>query len=170
MAQIHSLAISLTDPYYTAIGAIAMRWAALEYILQNIIWRAMKLDNKQGRVLTIGMNTQPLTGIIRNPPRRWVTDEKIKADIKSLLEDIDTWVEWRNSIVHGVWTSDPTKPTEAPWLNYMKKGHERLLPSAEQVTPAYMDHIAEAISTLNERALAILNSVGGVQPPSQETE
>ena len=168
MVQIHSLLLSLEDPYYLQLGAIAQQWAALEYQLQNIIWRAMGLDNKQGRVLTVGMSPDALSGVLRNLPRQWITDDNIKIELKELLNDIKDNIEWRNAFIHGIWTADANKPDDLPWLNYIKSGEERILPRAQQVTPEYLHLFAQTVDALNHRASAILEAIGGVQPPSPE--
>lgn len=48
MVQIHKVLKILPDDYYTQIGAIVAKWATLEYLLQTIIWNAMKLGKKRG--------------------------------------------------------------------------------------------------------------------------
>jgi hypothetical protein len=163
---VQALAFSLTDPYYLHIGAIVHKWATMEYLLQNIIWRAMGLDREQGRVLTIGMGVEVLSGVLRNLPRKWITDQKIKDDLQALLKLVKDHVEYRNYLVHGVWTADLEKKDDPPWLNYMKTGEQRIMPGAEQLSPESLHNFALVIEQMNERARLILQALGGPQPPS----
>jgi hypothetical protein len=169
MAQIHAPIPSLTDDYYVHIGAALHRWATLEYQLMTIIWEALKLDNKTGRVLTVGMNCPTLTGILRNLHRRWVTDKAITSDIRELCNDIKKTVPFRNYLAHGIWTADPKHEKVTPWLNYMKDGDERILPGAEQVTPQMLADFASVVQTLNIRASDLLKRIRSAPPPLLDT-
>ena len=53
MAKIYDLPLQLPSRYYAPIGEVIYRWALLEFQMQAIIWRAMGIDNPQGRTLTI---------------------------------------------------------------------------------------------------------------------
>lgn len=163
-----TLTTSLRDPYYIHIGAIIHRWATLEYLLQNIIWKAMDLDREQGRVLTMGMGTQAICGVLRTLPKKWVTEKHIQDDLKELLDLVWERKEFRNYLAHGVWTAETGKKDGHPWLNYMKSGDERITPGAEEITPELLRDLAQLVDEMNQKALALLKKLGGPQPPSRE--
>jgi hypothetical protein len=165
MAMIHSVLLSLHDSYHAPIGSILTKWATLEHQLQAIIWAALDLDNKAGRVLTVGMGSKTLVGVIKNLHRRWVTDPTIKQELNSLANAVREHSEMRNYLAHGIWTIDPINPDDTPWLNYMKDGEHRILPGAEQVTPEQLAEYAKIIATLNERAEEILLKIKDAPPP-----
>ena len=50
---VDDVAIDLPSKYYPAIGEFLFRYAQLEYQMHEIIWRALDLENTEGRVLTI---------------------------------------------------------------------------------------------------------------------
>ena len=161
--------MTLPDTYYVHIGAALHRWATLEYMLMTIIWEALKLDNKAGRVLTVGMNVPTLTGILRNLPRRWVTDPTIAKDIRSLCSEIKDHVEFRNYLAHGIWTVDPKDETHTPWLNYMKDGQDRILPGSEAVKPETLRVFSDLVGALVHQAGDILKRVRAAPPPLLDT-
>jgi hypothetical protein len=167
--KIHSPLLSLTDEYYVHIGAALHRWATLEYILMAIIWEALKLDNKAGRVLTVGMNIPTLTGILRNLHRRWVTDVAIAKDLRSLCNKIKDHVEFRNYIAHGVWTTNPDDEKRTPWLNYMKDAENRILPGAEAVTPLMLNAFAQNVAGLVTQADDLLGRIRRAPTPLLDT-
>jgi len=168
MVRVQRVALELDEPYYTEIGAILHKWATLEYLLQNIIWRAMKLDNKQGRVLTMGMGINGLVGILRNLPRRWISDEGIAAELSKLIKAVQDKVEMRNYLSHGVWTIDPQDASQTPQLNYMRIGSERIMPGAEAITPDQLREFAMVVTKLDEWAHGILVTIGGVDAPATD--
>lgn len=170
MAQIHSALLSLTDPYYLHMGTALHRWATLEYQLMNIIWAALGLDSKTGRVLTVGMNLPTLSGVLRNLPRRWITDPSISKEIRSICDHIREEVAFRNFLAHGVWSADPNDPNRTPWLNYMKDAKERILPGAEQVSPKLLRQFAERVGKLNHRAEHLLKQIRSAPPPSLDKD
>ena len=71
MARLWELPIKMPPKYYPAIGEVVYRQALLEFQMQVIIWRALELDNKKGRTLTVGMGAKPLIGIIKTITLRW---------------------------------------------------------------------------------------------------
>ena len=168
MAKVGSICLTLDDGLYAGIGAVISRWATLEFLLQNIIWRAMGLENAQGRVLTVGMPIEKLAGILRNLPNRWITDETVKADLKALLDDIRETVDLRNYLAHGIWTTYPDEQHKTPHLNFMKTGPQKIMPGAQPITAEELRLTAESIHLLNVRASVILRVVGGVQLSSPD--
>ena len=170
MAEIiHAPLLRLPDTYYPPIGAILHGWATLEYLLKSIIWDALGLDDPTGRVLTVGMNIQPLVGILRNLPRRWVTDPSMTDDIRSLCNDTEEAAKFRNAIVHGVWTADPNDPELIPWLSFMKEGAERILPTTQQIGPDYLCQFAQTVHQLNQRADTLVERIRNAPAPLLDT-
>jgi len=166
MVRVQRVVLELGEPYYTEIGAILHKWATLEYLLQNIIWRAMGLDNKKGRVLTLGMGINTLLGVLRNLPRRWINDKTITAQLGDLIREVSLKVEMRNHLSHGIWTVDPDDASQTPQLNYMKTGPDRITPGAEPITPVQLREFAGVVAILCQCAERLLQAVGGVDTPS----
>lgn len=169
MAMTHNVILSLDDRYHAPIGSILTKWATLEHQLQVIIWAALGLDNKTGRVLTVGMGSKTLVGILKNLHRRWITDPTIKQELNLLANDVRKHSEMRNFIAHGIWTIDGNNPADIPWLNYMKEGEHRILPGAEQITPEQLTDYSEVIASLNKTASDLLKKIRNAPPPLPDT-
>ena len=167
--QIHSPLSVLPDSYYVHIGSALQKWAILEYMLMTIIWEALKLDNKAGRALTVGMNIPTLTGILRNLHRQWVTDPAITEDIRVLCNDIKEHVVTRNNLVHGIWTADHQAENRVPHLNYMKEAAQRILPHAEAVKPEQLRDFAEIVNILVNRSSGLLTRIRNAPAPMPDT-
>jgi hypothetical protein len=103
MAQIHTIPLDIPARHYGAIGQVVAQWARLEYMLQALIWRAMGLDNKQGRVLTVAMPGRALFGALRSLELRWIKDRQTANAIRTLARDAQRLKDERDAIAHGVW-------------------------------------------------------------------
>ena len=163
MARVGYLVHTLPDEYYTQIGAILAKWASLEYQMMYIIWRAMGLENEEGRVLTVGMGTQVLCGILRNLPRKWITQPDVQTAVADLVKFVSEHADSRNYLAHGMWTKFPDDP--APYLNFMKTGEHRILPAAQAVTPEQLRGFSAALDAMNHLASQIISVVGGNAAP-----
>lgn len=148
-----TLLVSLGAKHYLPIGAFLSRWATLEYSAQNIIWLTIGLSDEEGRVLTIGMGTQPILGILRNIKERMTTDSEVKEKIGLIIEGISHYKEFRNHLAHGVWSHLESNPV--PHLTYMKAAEERFIPTVEPITP-------EQIATAAEDIFKFINICGEV--------
>jgi hypothetical protein len=127
--------------------------------MRMIIWRALGLDNKEGRVLTGGMGTQVLCGILRNLPKRWITDEGVKKALAELVEFASGRADARNYLAHGIWTEHPEVPG-TPYLNFMKTGEQRIMPAAQAVKPAELEVFGDALDRVNRLAIQIIHALG----------
>src|SRR5687767_8002568 len=84
------VSINLPHQYYPALGEFVFRCAQLEYQLQEMTWRAIDIDNKQGRVLTIGAPTKALRGMLltitsTHSKERWVKNKTHVQEINSIV-------------------------------------------------------------------------------------
>lgn len=169
MSRIGTVIPVLPDEYYTQIGAIIAKWATLEYQMMAIIWRAMGLSNVEGRVLTVGMGTQVLCGILRNLPRKWITDDVTKKQIGDLVKAVSESTDLRNYFAHGIWTRFKDDPL--PYLNFMKQGEHRMMPEAQALSPSEIKKFSDVLDAINHLAAQILGKLGAgdVAPPLPDT-
>ena len=65
MAEIRDFVLNLPHRYYLAIGEFMFRAAQLEVQMQEILWRAINLDNKQERVLTVGTGANTIRAMLQ---------------------------------------------------------------------------------------------------------
>jgi hypothetical protein len=142
--------LALPKEYYAAIGEVIFRWAQLEYQIQEIIWRAMGIDNKQGRTLTIGMDTKTLSAILRNLPKRWLTTARDKQRANSIALRLRRLGKFRNALAHGSWQFPEGGNKIDAWLHYMKEN--RLMPTAKKHTVQEIQDHANKLRRLNEKA------------------
>jgi hypothetical protein len=168
MAKLYDLPLQLPPRYYAPIGEVIYRWALLEFQMQAIIWRAMELDNKQGRTLTVGMDARVLTGIFRTLNRRWAANKTEIKMIGSLAKDVFDLYDDRNNLAHGVWMYPRGGKQSDVWLSYMKPSQNRILPRAEKRMPRQIIATANKIKKLNRRAERLINRLEKRPPSSPE--
>jgi hypothetical protein len=155
MAQIHVVAEGLPPEYYAPFGELIFRWAQLEYQMQEIIWRAMGLDNKQGRVLTIGKDARAIIQTLRTITLRWTNNATDKQLACSIAHGATQVIEFRNHLAHCSWQHPPGEPDNV-YLHYMKEKEERLLPKAKKHDPDEIRAKADKLQKLNEKAAKLI--------------
>lgn len=84
------------------IGRVVTEWARLEGVMQEIVWRLLKLDFEDGRALTGRADADRLITILRSIAPRHVKEPKLEALLHT-LDVVDQLREDRNFIVHGSW-------------------------------------------------------------------
>ncbi|MCZ6637298.1 MAG: hypothetical protein O7C66_03790 [Alphaproteobacteria bacterium] len=128
--------------------------------MQVIIWRALELDNKKGRTLTVGMGAKPLIGIIKTITLRWAVNKTEIRVIKALAAVASEVYDDRNNLAHGVWMYPENGNPNDIYLHYMKTPRAyRILPKAEKLHPRDIKSTATKIKRLNERAERLINRI-----------
>ena len=164
MARLFDVPLKLPDRYYAPIGETLYRWALLEFQIQAVIWRALGINNKQGRILTVGMDARVLVGILRTL-MRYAAANKIEARMmKSLADDTQNLADSRNILAHGAWMYPIGGNPSDVYLHYMKKAHERIVPFAQKYRPRQITATATKIRKLNERAGRLIKRIEKRQP------
>ena len=117
----------------------------------------MRLDNKQGRTLTVGMNAKVLISVLGTLNRKWAANQTEKRAIKSLIRHAREVVDDRNHVAHGAWMYPRGgNPTDL-YLHYMKESHQRIMPRAVKKRPRDLKATANKIKILNQRAEKLLH-------------
>jgi hypothetical protein len=158
VAQLDSFPLNLPARHYAAIGQVVAQWARLEHVLRELIWRAMRLDNKQGRVLTVAMPERALFGVLRSLELRWVARHQTAVAIRELARDAQAVKPERDAIAHGVW-GRPVGQRRPIRLHRMRTPGERIMPRGDPLLPADVRAIAAKIRDLNRRADALVRLV-----------
>ena len=152
MIREYANAMDLPAEYYTAIGEMMFRWAQLEHQMQEIIWRAMRIDNKQGRTLTVGMGSKVLCATLKTLTRQWLITAKDKQRANSIAKGAGKIAEFRNYLAHGSWEFPSGGDQKNLHLIYMKETAHRILPKAVKHTPEEIRKKAGQLRQLNKRA------------------
>jgi hypothetical protein len=150
MAQHFDFVMDLPQDYYAAIGEFMFRTAQLEMQLHEILWRAISIDNKQGRVLTVGreagadIRRMLNTVISEKSAGRWLSPKTAEGsrfirEIESLTKDAKDFIEFRNNLAHGAWQSPVGARDSRPQLLFMKTSDEKILARFDAKIDA--DHI-----------------------------
>ena len=149
---------SLPPKYYRSIGEVVFRWNLVEEHMQTIIWHVMKLDWKQGRLLTFGADASQKIEMFEGLALYWIFDLRIQKEIKSVAIRADTLSRRRNRIVHGNWgyRSDPKDLR----LFYIANVKQRVIPKTEKKTPEDLKAIANDIKALDDRLIALHQFLG----------
>lgn len=158
--------LDLPDKYYIAIGEVIYRWALLEFQMQAIIWRALDIDNKKGRTLTIGADSKALFGMLRTVNLRWAVNKTEIRMIKALVSDAQDIGDERHILAHGVWVYPQNGKQSNIHLTYMKSSSHRILPKTERLPLRRIKTVATKLRKINERAESLYQRIGARQKAS----
>jgi phage FluMu gp28-like protein len=162
-------AMDLDAKYYSAIGEFIFRCAQLEYQIHEIIWMALGLGYKKGRILTIGMDAKALRGILNTitSTDNLIKNKKHIQEINSIALHSKEFSKLRNHLAHGSWQS-PDATSRDAHLIYMKEKDERLLPKRSNVDHAEIHRQTNKLQGFNRRAQKLILELGGEPLPSRK--
>src|SRR6202040_3775807 len=94
----------------------------LEYLMQEIIWRSLDIDNKQGRTLTIGADGRVLRATLATVTStdRWVITPHYVQEINRTVAVAKEHAKLRNQLAHGSWQHPPGQPSKIR-MHFMKE-------------------------------------------------
>ena len=165
-------AIDLPRKYYPAIGEFIFRYAQLEYQMSEIIWRALKIGNKEGRVLTVGTDARVLCATINviaseNPYVTWVNKTHAQ-EMNSIANDARKLYTFRNLLAHGTWQHPPGKPQEVR-IHFMKDAEVRIMPRLRKdIDDAEIHRKSGKLRSLNVRAEKLIKNLWNELTLSQQ--
>lgn len=159
--------MDLPHEYYPCLGEFMFRCSQLEMQMHEILWRAMNIGNKEGRVLTIGAGAQTIRGMLSTVTSdetqgMWLSRKRDKIE-RRLIQEIDSLVsrsrdftELRNRIAHGSWQS-PLGDHSDVQLLFMKEQSEKYLARIDRnIDKAYLYKQCRAIKALNVKAQLLI--------------
>ena len=94
---------SVTDLHCALIGELIATCTTVENYLEMLIWAFLKIDEKDGRIITLKMDAVNKIRMIRLFAELHISDEGQLKTIKALMAKIDALRLDRNFIVHGTW-------------------------------------------------------------------
>ncbi|MCH7888874.1 MAG: hypothetical protein IIA00_06305 [Proteobacteria bacterium] len=165
MAREFDTALTLPPEYYPPIGEFMYRWAQLEYQMQEIIWRAVGIDNRVGRTLTVGMGVKTLTAILGTLTRRWLAHPTEKQMADSLAKGVRSLTLFRNHLAHGSWEYPKGGDPSDIYMIYMRETEQRILPTAKKHEPPEIQKNANELRRLNEKAQKLIHRLDARQTP-----
>ncbi len=165
MIREYDNALRLSAKYYTPIGEVIFRWAQLEYQMQEIIWRALGIDNKQGRTLTVGMGARTLAAVLGTLTKQWISDPTETQMTHSIAKGVRSLSDFRNQLAHGSWQYPKGGRKTDVFLHYMKETDQRILPKAVKHEPTEIKAQAEKLRRLNEKAQDLIHRLDARQAP-----
>jgi len=166
MSQIDTVVTALPHEYCQPIGEFLFRFAQLEYQLQEVIWAALDLGPKEGRILTIGADGKALRQMAKTITGvdLWVKTKQHKQEINMVAEALRKHSEMRNAIAHGSWQS-PDGRSSGARLHFMKRSENRIVPKYK---PSLDDRLiqkwASQLKSANERARKLISNLNAVRP------
>ena len=158
-------ALTLPSEYYAPIGEVIYRWAQLEYQMQEIIWRAVGIDNKLGRTLTVGMSAKTLIAILGTLTQKWLTHPTEKQMANSIAKGVRSLADFRNHLAHGSWQYPKGGDPSDIHMSYMKETELRILPREKKHEPPEIQERADELRRLNERAQNLIHRLDAKQTP-----
>lgn len=156
MARKYDNALHLPPEYYAPIGEVIFRWAQLEHQMQEIIWRAVGIDNKVGRTLTVGMDARTLSTILGTLTLKWLAHPTEKQMANSIAKGARSLANFRNHLAHGSWEYPKGGDPADVRLIYMKETEQRIRPRAKKHGPPEIKDNADKLRRLNEKAQKLI--------------
>jgi len=169
MAQIDDPVMALPPAYYMAIGEFMFRFAQIEYQMHEIVWMALDLSYKAGRVLTIGTEIRVLCGMVTTIVSEpiWIKNKYRTQEMNSIAGKARKLSTLRNRLAHGSWQG-PGGDSQKARLHFMKETHERILPRYDpKLDDRYIAKKAGEVGDLNERARKLIRALDSERPSSQ---
>jgi hypothetical protein len=172
VVYVDDAAIDLPHGYYEAIGEFMFRYAQLEHQMHQIIWRALKIGNKEGRVLTIGTDAKVLCAMINvitseNPWITWVQKKALVQEMNSIAGDARKMYPFRNVLAHGTWQHQPGKPQDVV-IHFMKEADVRIMPRRTKVGADEIHQKCGKLRSLNVRAEKLIQNLHNELTTSQQ--
>lgn len=175
MAQLNDFVMNLPHQYYPAIGEFIFRCGQLENQLHEILWRAIDINNKQGRVLTIGTDAKVVRGMLSTVTSDeskgfWIpiSEKTLRQTINSLVKNSKEFTKLRNKIAHGTWQSPVGGKAHDVRLLFMKEQDEKYYAKFDPgLDDAYIHRQCKQLKALNLKAktlLLSLHSFRGMNP------
>lgn len=95
-------------------GHINFQYSYLDYLISKFIWALLEIEKPAGVILTGGMDIRPKLDIAIELAEHFNKFEKIRALLKKLKNRGDNpngFIQSRNIIVHGIYSSRDGDPT-----------------------------------------------------------
>lgn len=167
MAQDRDFVMNLPHTYYPALGEFIFRCGQLENQMHEILWRALSIDNKQGRTLTIGADIKAIRGMLTTAAsdeakNRWIpsSERNIRQEINSLVLKSKEHIELRNRIAHGAWQSPVGgAPSDIQLLFTKERGEKILAKYDPTLDDAHIHKQCTELKKLNLKAKKLLLSL-----------
>lgn len=142
---------------YTLVGNIASDWATLEYMVNDCIWNAAKVDDQLGACITAKIFSLPprLEALVLLLRARGASD-KLTAKLNAFIQNSRRPTEARNRAVHdplGV-AHDDGRPQQ---LQITAQG--KLVFQRRDVDPMELIKDRDMISQFLERFIALRNEI-----------
>ena len=167
MIRIDEVSVNLPHEYYPAIGEFVFRFAQLEYLLHELLWRCIDIDNKQGRSLTIGADLSVVIGTLNTVTAsgRWVASQHVKGEVGNIIKVAKEFKAMRNQIAHGCWQFPKGRSPTDVWMHYIKEtSDQRLMPTAKKLLPEALHKASGKIKATIERAKRLILEIEQVRP------
>lgn len=99
-----SLTDSVPKAHLELIAVVIMQWSRLDGVIQELIWKFLKLDIEDGRVVTclndISVNISILRTLFKRKLPRTIADR-----LSLRLNRLTPLMEARNLVAHGLWAT-----------------------------------------------------------------
>lgn len=117
------------------IGTIVAKWGYLQFQLGVIVRYLSDLPKDTGRVLMVGAELGVLCNMIRTftSSDRWISDTKLRDDLKRFARDVQDAASVRNDYAHGVFGLGSTPGT---YIRYLIHSAEHRREPGEEILTA----------------------------------
>ena len=162
ISDVARLTTTIPDDYKKAIGEVVIQWARLEFTVEYLIWRVLRLDEEDGRAITSRLDMKPKTEMLVNLAERYFSPKEATAKLKDYVSHIAHLHKLRNRIIHGFWAivDEETAIATSPRLK-APSGYV----TAQQYSLKFLGEMAADIETINRSFLTLLDEL----EPSDDT-
>lgn len=168
MPTVCDFVMHLPNEYYAPLGEFMFRCSQLEMQMHEILWRAIDIDNKQGRVLTIGAGAQTIRGMLSTVTSdalqgRWLSRNKEKIE-RTIIQEVDSligksreYTELRNRLAHGSWQAPIDGEYENVRLLFMKQQDEKYYARSDpKINAQFLHDQCREVRSLNIKAQLLI--------------
>jgi hypothetical protein len=161
----------LPPSFVRQIGIIMVRWAYFEHAVRRLVWEAMGVDPKMGRIAVRDPRIDDRIEMIGDIAylRKLKIDEKALTTLETGANEV---LRWRDLLAHGIWIPQPHG-----WLIQMTSGNypkdyltehrkRRINPEGVNVSIEGLRTVADGAKTLIENAIALREQIQAQAPLS----
>lgn len=167
MATVCDFVMHLPQDYYPCLGEFMFRCSQLESQMHEVLWRAVNIGNREGRILTIGTANKALRGMLQSVTsdqmrghclsKATARERKLIQEINSLVSKSREFTELRNRMAHGSWQSPIKGRYEDVQLLFMREQNEKYLARFDRsINDSFLQKKCRDLKALNIKAQLLI--------------
>lgn len=137
----------LDDQFLLALGRVTANFAVLEDAVSFFLWSIIGRDQRLGQIISAELSFKAIRALLSAVFHHRVSDETLRHELETLLNQVSEVEERRNILVHSSWGVGDTPKTKTRIKMTAKKG-KGIRHQFEQLAAADIEAVAECASEL----------------------